>query len=324
VKARRFPVILCHGLGGNRSNWNLTEDLSVPIYLSEQGFDVYLVELRGSGLSSTPSVWNDYSFNFSIDDHINYDAPALVNFVKDYTGSPQVHWVGHSMGSMVMYGYLQKFQNHGVRSLVGAGSPGIVIPATEVVELGRRMLIEFMESQTIGIPAEFLIRAGSAFAHPGWLSSMHTVWNYDNISPQVARRAAAHAVEDLSPRVLGQFFRSADVGAFVSADGEYNYTEGLRKITVPTMLMAGVMDQLAPPGSLLEVYRRIQSPEKEFHLLGKAYGFSRDYGHVDMVMGKTAPAEVFPLIADWLVRMDEADDSVLVESIGENVHVSGS
>ena len=40
--------------------------------------------------------------------------------------------------------------------------------------------------------------------------------------------------------------------------------------------------------------------------LGKADGFSQDYGHVDMLVSKGAQKEVWPLLAAWLMRAGKA------------------
>jgi len=46
-----MPVILCHGLTYNALFWDLIPECSFAEYLSSQGFDVWAVSLRGSGLS---------------------------------------------------------------------------------------------------------------------------------------------------------------------------------------------------------------------------------------------------------------------------------
>ncbi|MFC1546451.1 alpha/beta fold hydrolase [bacterium] len=43
---------------------------------------------------------------FTIDDVIHEDIPAVISAVLDITGQEQVQWVGHSMGGMIIYGFL--------------------------------------------------------------------------------------------------------------------------------------------------------------------------------------------------------------------------
>jgi hypothetical protein len=47
-------------------------------------------------------------------------------------------------------------------------------------------------------------------------------------------------------------------------------------------------------------YNALGSKDKEFIILGKAYGFSIDYGHLDYPLARVAPKEVFPIIETWL------------------------
>jgi hypothetical protein len=39
---------------------------------------------------------------------------------------------------------------------------------------------------------------------------------------------------------------------------------------------------------------------------GISHGFSADYGHGDLVLGRRAPEELFPLVADFLIRHSTA------------------
>src|SRR5262245_43087892 len=50
----REPVLLCHGIGTNRFNLDLTDELSLARALAAAGHDTWLVELRGRGLSTQP------------------------------------------------------------------------------------------------------------------------------------------------------------------------------------------------------------------------------------------------------------------------------
>jgi hypothetical protein len=42
--------------------------------------------------------------------------------------------------------------------------------------------------------------------------------------------------------------------------------------------------------------------EKDVFIAGFDTGCSCDYGHTDILLGRSAPEEVFPRIRDWLVR----------------------
>ncbi len=44
---KEHPVVLCHGLGSNRYSFDLTPELSVAEHLAHNGWETWLVELRG-------------------------------------------------------------------------------------------------------------------------------------------------------------------------------------------------------------------------------------------------------------------------------------
>ena len=120
----RAPIILCHGLGYNSNFWVLDEEINFARYLSNRGYDVWVLSLRGSGLSTKPGLsivknimdvrrgelrnmsFRPSQLNWNIDQYINYDIPATLNFVTEKTGKKQVVWIGHSLGGMIMYAYL--------------------------------------------------------------------------------------------------------------------------------------------------------------------------------------------------------------------------
>jgi hypothetical protein len=66
------------------------------------------------------------------------------------------------------------------------------------------------------------------------------------------------------------------------------------------LVIAGSHDGLTPVRDLEQVYRRIGASDKAFKIVGKRYGYAHDYSHADLVLGLHAPADVYPMILDWL------------------------
>jgi pimeloyl-ACP methyl ester carboxylesterase len=54
----------------------------------------------GNGRSQKPSLL-DRSTWWTVDDHFLLDVPAVLEYVLNTTGAQQVHWVGHSMVSLL-------------------------------------------------------------------------------------------------------------------------------------------------------------------------------------------------------------------------------
>ena len=121
---RRFeePVLLCHGLAANRFTFDFTPPYSVAHYLAEAGFDCFSVEWRGTGHSRKPPPGRRYT-DFTVDDHILQDAPALLELALRETGARQAFWLGHSLGGLVGYGVAQGPAGARLKGLLPLGAP---------------------------------------------------------------------------------------------------------------------------------------------------------------------------------------------------------
>ena len=207
--------------------------------------------------------------------------------------------MGHSMGSMVMYAYLQRVGQDKIRTVTAVGSPPKLFEGNVSMERGIRVfpMVDWIYDE---LPSGLLVKTIAPLAYPGVIAPQHVIWNYDNLDPEVARQTGAHAVDNLSSKVIEQLVAGQEQGYLASVDGRHNYTEGMTEIEVPIFFVVGSLDQMAPPSVMVEAFQKVRSKEKRIEILSRANGYAHDYGHVDLVLGKSAPAEVFPLLAQWL------------------------
>jgi len=49
-----------------------------------------------------------------------------------------------------------------------------------------------------------------------------------------------------------------------------------------------------------EVYRKIQTEDKRLLVCSKENGFAGDYGHIDLLLARSARYEIYPEIASWI------------------------
>ena len=122
---RRRPVILHHGLletsrtwlvaspGGYVSEMTEANDTNVAtnlgFELGKRCFDVWLANSRGNRYSQEHETLTNKSYqfwDFSYDQMIQYDLTALIDYVLKETDSQSVDYVGHSQGTMIMFGLL--------------------------------------------------------------------------------------------------------------------------------------------------------------------------------------------------------------------------
>ena len=101
------PVVLMHGIVQNNHCWDLPYDgHSLAVYLADRGYDVWVANFRGHGPEPYHSELPAVGWRWTIDDLGIYDVPAIVDQVIQTTGQ-RPFWIGHSMGGMAAYIYLQ-------------------------------------------------------------------------------------------------------------------------------------------------------------------------------------------------------------------------
>jgi len=325
VAADTDPVILCHGFSYNMLFWDLADEVSLPRYLAEAGYDVWLLSLRGSAPSSQPilsSVRKLAHFHFdpemlkirqnrlkdmamldwSVDDHILYDLPTAISFVREQTGHEQVHWVGHSMGAMTMFGYLgyePGAKAKEINSFVAIAAPMVVFhPLSDP--------LSFLLEQEKVLAVGSTIIGSSAPATLGTIfGNMDTpmdklFYNGTNMNGLVLRALFQQAEEEMGPSQFKQLLEMVRSERFWSLDKTTDYTSLLGEVKTPTFLLAGTVDNMATPESVRYIWRNIGSKDKKFRLYGRVNSYRNDYGHNDLVIGEHVRREVYPEILAWL------------------------
>lgn len=316
------PVILCHGLTYNAQFWDLDPSCSPASYLASRGFDVWAVDLRGCGLSQK-WVWSlddapgaflgsalrratqgklgskgyqslDPKYaNWTMDDHIAHDVPALVYLVKLRTGHKQVAWVGHSMGGIVALAHLSRFKNPGIGRLVTVGSQ-LTMPQGRVAGQFFRELLTTREWQLAGTSpgAELIARS---------MTSVHGLFfNERNVAPAVYEALTTWAVDVPSVGLMKQYLQLSEKGVLLDASGRFNYAQALGNVKVPVLIAGGASDVFAPPAVQQFIHDRVGSTDKTLLIFGRASGYAADSGHNDALVGLNSQAQVYPNLARWL------------------------
>jgi polyhydroxyalkanoate synthase len=303
---RKRPVILCHGVLANRRFFEVDGAASLPAVLTRDGFDVWLVDMRGRPDGGRPGwYFGHHTFDYDLDAFIRDDMDAMLTYVLTRTGAHDVTWVGHSLGGMIAYARLGAIGEPRIGALVTVGSPGFFAPAS------HHMLRFYELSPALAFLPALPVRP-LAFVEgtlrlplaPSMLTD--TVFQGGNLPDETYSLLERVAVNDAAKPELRQFLRGVTRGEFVSADGRISYTESLAAIHTPALVVVGRADELADPMVGRGVFDRLGSSDKELLIAGRAEGFSADFGHVDLLVGPAAQREIFPPIVRWL----EAHDSL--------------
>jgi pimeloyl-ACP methyl ester carboxylesterase len=323
-----MPVILCHGLTYNALFWDLVPEYSFAEYLAAQGFDVWAVSLRGGGLSQKwvwklddiPSVFlstatrrlthgkipaSGYASvdpkyaNWSLDDHIAHDVPALVALVRHHTKAPQVAWVGHLMGGIVVLCHLERYGNPGIGRLVTVGSQ-VTMPRGRLPLEFCSELIQARQQQLTGQLSrrQLVARQLAARTRTGVYDLFFNVSNADS---RIYEALSGDWATDIPAIGLMQQYATLSAkGILLDSQQRYNYAEHLEKITIPILISCGAQDQFAPPAVQRYTYDHVGSTDKTMVVFGKARGMAVDAGHDDALVGLNSREQVYPVIARWL------------------------
>lgn len=103
---------------------------SLPYLLQEEGYDVWIGNNRGtppsqSHVSKNPNKLNGDYWDFSMDDYIRYDIVSEISYIKNYTKSNKVNFIGYSEGStlfLMLYMDNPKFVESSINKFVSIGT----------------------------------------------------------------------------------------------------------------------------------------------------------------------------------------------------------
>lgn len=229
-------------------------------YLAELGFDCWILEWGGHGKSH--AAFRRQNFEYPAFN----DLPTAVQKVLDMTQQAKVLWVSHSGGGHLPLMYLAR--NPEKQNLF-AGLVTIGAQATDgAMEIRYKLRAAALWAVTtlLGQTPKALVSMGSE-GEPTCLLAQWSVWNLR--------------------------------GQWLGKDG-FDYLGGLDSIGVPALIMAGGNDIIAPVSGCEKVFKALGSKDKSWTVCSKAEGFSKDFTHGQLIRGKAARAQVFPIVGDWI------------------------
>jgi len=288
------PVLLCHGLGGNSNSFDFAPEASLATTLRDKGWDTWTLDLRGAGMSTKPSLWGRFRFDYDFFDYLEKDLTAAIDHVKEATGSSQVTWVGHSMGGMLIYALLQGDRAGDIRSAVAIASPGRLDQYGALT--GFAGLLKLFPAFWLGR----ITKASAPLFNYSSLILALTGLRKENLIPGTGAVSAANNQNDVPMRLILQFGQWVQSDADAHGDGYAGFKAHLDKITTPMQFIVGAGDRTALPKTVEYVYERVSSKDKQLHIIGKKEGFLCDYDHLDILIGKHASQDLYPVIEEWL------------------------
>jgi oxygen-independent coproporphyrinogen-3 oxidase len=252
------PLIFTHGTFSDAQVCRL-----LARYLAREGFDSWILELRGHGHSQSGSVHPDFE-RFSM-----FDVPTALDAVRRRTRRENLFWVAHSGGGLVLLMHLARYPE------ACAQIRGIVTLATQATDAGA----SWAGRMKIALGALATNALGRA---PGKML---------RLGPQDEFRG-----------VMNQWFGWNWTGRWVGKDG-FDYLQALERIEVPALCFAGGGDRfIAPHQGCRRLYNALGSLDKRFAFCAKSEGYAEDYSHARIIASRRAQQEIWPVIAEWLIK----------------------
>jgi 3-oxoadipate enol-lactonase len=204
-------IVFIHGVGANRTSWKPQVS-----FFSQLGYSVAAIDMRGSGASqarfdtgkAVPISMHDFAA----------DVHALIRDL----GFERAHWVGNSMGGVIIMEALKSDFNTVAKAV-----------------LTNTFAHHPQGSTILGRPAEALkSRSLEQFA---------------------AERIPAAHKPDIAPNILAESIEAMatkDVETYLASWREtwgYDYRESLRSTNVEALVVAGSLDTITPPSLSEEI-----------------------------------------------------------------------
>ncbi len=292
VGERGEVIMLLHGLGSNHEGFHLP-GRSMARWLARRGHDVWMPELRGHGGSRVGR------YDWCLDDYLERDLPAILEGIQTYSGREALHWVGHSMGGILLMCYGAMTGRGPIKSGVAIGSAldlGVGNSGFSSL-LKLRPLIEPL----VAIPYGSLAHLMAPTLGKGGLEAVETfnVWP-DNVEAEMVQRLHARCFHSIPTSLLSHLATAFEEEGLILGSG-FRVEQEIGRNEIPIRLISGSRDMQVTPEAVEHTAEMFKG-DADLVRCDEAQGLGSHYGHWDLVMGQRAPLEVWPEVADWVER----------------------
>ncbi len=287
------PVFIVHGFAANHWNAALPRHESLVDTLTARGYDCWVVDLRGNRTSVPPAGVRRHEATF--DGYVLGDIPSALAFVRKETGCDKVHWIGHSMGGLLLHAYEAVHGPEEFASGTTLGTP----PGFKGVAIARqKRILSFVRKYPV--IAEMYLRALAPLVpifRPG--TTLLPI-NWNNMSDEFGPRAWFDIAE-LPPTSVAETLIDTAVFHFLGVkENSIDVLSKLKELRTPLFVVHGVRDPLATVENVRSFYDALPSQDKRRLELSLANGHSADYDHIDVAFATNGVEEVFEPIAEWI------------------------
>ena len=311
---RKGPLLLVHGLGTSSRIFALdTLDTSLVEYLTDRGFDCWLLDTRASvDLAAARRP-------FSADDCARNDYQPAVDRVRQVTGAASVQLLAHCFGALtatmaLLHGSLRNVRS-AVLMQIGAD---VVAPslrqrmaaharlASAVERLGLDRVAARSGDGKAPRLADMLLRpmarlgdADVDLVSPRMAALYGDLVETAQLDPLTLEQGLPGLLGETSVAVFVHLAAMVRRGHAIDVRGEDVYLPRLERLAFPIAFVHGLLNGVFSPEGTLRTYEKLVARNGarlyERHLVP-------NYGHLDCLIGRNAATDVFPKLYAHLER----------------------
>jgi len=302
------PVLLVHGMGANQNNFTCPPGNCLVDYLSEKGYDCWTVDLRGSHSSEPP--FERTRDEVCLEDFFKEDIPAVIEHIKKITRYERIHWIGHSMGGMLLYAYTLHKGGDDIISGTTLGSPIDFNDAAKGIPT-----LPLIFAEKFPVVSGNIVRGLVPIMKALHISSFAFPINQRNLPASMNAGHFINMLEDPLPALTRQVREWMASGEYKLLDGTLDVAGSISELPVPLCAFFAKGDPFISVERAREWFGTIKNADKKMIVCSKENGFVEDYSHCDLAFSKEAIHEIFEPIFQWLI----AHPSPVRSSIQEEV-----
>jgi lysosomal acid lipase/cholesteryl ester hydrolase len=309
----KSPVFIQHGITLNSANWVDISNRSLAFRLADEGYDVWLGNIRGTTYSNKHKSLNvnmsEY-WNFNLDTMAQKDIPSQLKLVANETGKAgHIFYIGYSMGATVAFMYASEYPEESQKLIQGlvALAPVVYLNGIRKIELVKPLILSVIKFLSVK-------NVKGLFYHETYI---HTYLNRfcKNVAPigcaqllnWIFGKSVQFQPEDLlllfsyfptgtSIYEFEQYVQIAQSKNFQKFDygKEKNVeiygqseppTYNLSKIKLPVRLLYGEEDSLTSQENVDRLYKEVGSTNKEKYPT-PVNNKNEAYNHIDFIYSK--------------------------------------
>eukprot|EP00850_Spirogloea_muscicola_P019594 SM000194S04830 [mRNA] locus=s194:143834:148103:- [translate_table: standard] len=249
--------------------------------------------------------------DWDFDSYLKEDLPAAMQYIQRICSPPdgKLLSVGHSMGGILLYAHVStKGTDSGIAAYVTVASS----LDYDVSDTSLKLLLPFASpAELLSVPVvplgilaraalPFIMRPPYTLAWFGFHVSASRM-----MDPPIFRKLWTQHFCTIPMRLLLQMATVFQPGGLRDRSGSIKYRDGLGKAAVPVLAVSGDKDLICPPIAVTDTTEHIRSDMLTYKHFGGLGG--RHYSHYDLICGKWARTEVYPVIRQFLLHHDSIE-----------------